>query len=156
LPDHLKGISFVSEDSTTSYVAKKKAYRGPSPTVDVILERDGKVLLIERKNPPFGWALPGGFIDYGEAAENAAVREVLEEVQLEVELVRQLHTYSTPDRDPRQHTLTVVFVGKILDPQANPMAADDAKECRFFARDDLPELAFDHAQVLEDYFTQRY
>lgn len=146
----------MPEQDVAAYLEAKRNYRGPSPTVDVILERRGEVLLVERKNPPPGWALPGGFLDYGESAEDGAVREVMEEVQLEIELVRQFHTYSAPDRDPRQHTLSVVFLGRILDPGAEPRAADDAAACGFFPREQLPPLAFDHAQVLEDYFTGRY
>lgn len=149
-------MSAPPDESEAAYLERKRQYRGPSPCVDVILEREGAVLLIERKNPPHGWALPGGFVDYGESAEDAAVREAMEEVQVEVELVRQLHTYSAPDRDPRQHTLSVVFVARFKHPDATPQGADDAKACRFFPRDALPDLAFDHRQILEDYFTGRY
>jgi ADP-ribose pyrophosphatase YjhB (NUDIX family) len=149
-------MSSPEGETEAEYLRRKREYRGPSPTVDVICVREGKVLLIERRNPPHGWALPGGFIDYGEAAETAAVREVQEEVQLDVELDRQFHTYSAPDRDPRQHTLSVVFVAKPLSPDAEPQAADDAAGCAFFGPDELPDLAFDHAQVLEDFFSGRY
>ena len=149
-------MSSPEGETETEYLQRKREYKGPSPTVDVICIRDGKVLLIQRKNPPHGWALPGGFIDYGEAAETAAVREVMEEVQLAVELERQFHTYSAPDRDPRQHTLSVVFVAEELAPDAAPRAADDATECAFFGPDELPELAFDHAQVLDDFFKKRF
>lgn len=87
-------------------------YRNPVPTVDVIIEmEDGGIVLIKRKNPPYGWALPGGFVDYGESLETAAKREALEETGLEVELIKQLGAYSDPDRDPRQHTITNVFSG---------------------------------------------
>jgi 8-oxo-dGTP diphosphatase len=123
--------------------------RNPYPTVDVIVERgDGKILLLHRKNPPEGWALPGGFIDYGERAEAAARREILEECGVEVVLTDLLGVYSAPDRDPRHHTLTVVYVGRSRDP-VRP--GDDATIVQEWGLDELPDLAFDHAQVLRDY-----
>jgi 8-oxo-dGTP diphosphatase len=130
-------------------------YRNPVPTVDIIIELDtGGVVLIKRKNPPNGWALPGGFVDYGETVEAAAVREAMEETCLEVSLVRQLHVYSDPQRDPRQHTLSVVFVATA---SGQPRAADDAKEIAVFDQGSLPDrLCFDHAQILDDYFSGRY
>ena len=137
-------------------------YRNPVPTVDIIIEmasgryesvsqreKDG-IVLIERKNPPFGWALPGGFVDYGESLESAALREALEETSLEVELRYQLGTYSDPARDPRHHTISVVFVASAT---GEPRAADDAKEVGIFGRNSLPQqLAFDHGKILQDYF----
>ena len=88
-------------------------YRNPSPTVDLIIELPGhRIVLIERKNPPHGYALPGGFVDYGESLEDAARREALEETGLKVELVRQFHTYSDPSRDPRKHTITTVLIAR--------------------------------------------
>lgn len=127
----------------------------PFPTVDIIIETDNKgIVLIKRKNPPYGWAIPGGFVDYGETLEEAAVREALEETSLNVELIRQFHVYSAPDRDPRQHTIATVFIGKAI---GTPVAADDAKEAGIFTKDTLPEnLAFDHAKILDDYFRKRY
>ncbi len=124
--------------------------RNPFPTVDVIVERgDGRVLLVRRSNEPLGWALPGGFIDYGESAEAAARREVREETGVSVLLTDLLGVYSRPDRDPRHHTLTVVYIGRSREPVA---AGDDAAEVREFALDALPDdLAFDHAQILRDY-----
>lgn len=125
-------------------------YRNPSPTVDVIIELAGGVVLIERKNPPYGWALPGGFVDYGETLEAAAVREALEETSLSVKLKAQLHAYSDPARDPRKHTLSVVFVAEA---QGEPVAMDDARAAGVFAEGALPEaIAFDHARILADYF----
>ncbi|MFC1551140.1 NUDIX domain-containing protein [Candidatus Latescibacterota bacterium] len=125
-------------------------YKNPYPTADVIVDIGGKVVLIKRKNPPAGWAIPGGFIDYGESAEDAAVREIREETGLEITGLKQFHTYSTPDRDPRFHTLTVVFTAKST---GTPVAGDDAAEAALFDSDDLPSpLAFDHEQVLKDYF----
>jgi len=123
--------------------------RNPFPTVDVIVERgEGHVLLVQRTNPPLGWALPGGFIDYGESSEEAARREVTEETGVSVLLTDLLGVYSAPDRDPRHHTLTVVYVGRSRDAVS---AGDDAAEVREFALDALPDLAFDHARILRDY-----
>jgi ADP-ribose pyrophosphatase YjhB (NUDIX family) len=127
-----------------------KAYRNPFPTVDIIIEMDEGVVLIKRKNPPFGWALPGGFVDYGESLEESAVREAKEETSLDVTLVSEFGAYSEPDRDPRIHTITVVFIAKA---QGEPRAADDAADIGIFHKDTLPEkLAFDHGRILQDYF----
>lgn len=127
-----------------------KNNRNPVPTVDVIIEMEGgRIVLIRRKNPPPGWALPGGFVDYGESAEAAARREALEETGLWVELLEQFHTYSDPKRDPRQHTLSVVFIGRAA---GEPRGADDAAEARGFDPGELPEqMAFDHRQIISDY-----
>ena len=127
----------------------------PRLTVDVIIEWGSESLvLIRRKNPPPGWALPGGFVDAGETVEQAAVRETLEETSLSVELVRQFHVYSDPGRDSRGHTVSVVFIGRAA---GEPQGADDAAEARAFRRTDLPtELAFDHGLILADYLAERY
>ena len=129
-------------------------YRNPVPTVDVIIEmREGGVILIERKNEPYGWALPGGFVDYGESLEAAAVREAKEETSLDVDLIEQFHTYSNPARDPRQHTISTVFVARA---GGVPRAASDARDIGVFTGQSLPEpLAFDHAGILKDYFSTR-
>ena len=130
-----------------------KAYRNPFPTVDIIIEVDEGIVLIKRKNPPYGWALPGGFVDYGESLEASAVREAKEETSLDVTLVSELGAYSEPDRDPRMHTITVVFIAKA---QGEPRAADDAAGAGIFNQDTLPEdLAFDHGKILQDYFASR-
>ena len=122
--------------------------------MDVIIECESGIVMIKRKNPPVGWALPGGFVDYGENLESAAVREAKEETGLDVELVRQFHTYSAPDRDPRQHTITTVYIARAL---GKPLGGDDAAEARLFSRDRLPEpIVFDHKQILDDYFMRRY
>lgn len=124
-------------------------YRNPVPTVDVIIEVGGGIVLINRRNPPHGWALPGGFVDYGETLEHAAVREAREETGLDVTLLRQLHTYSDPARDPRQHTISTVFVATA---QGEPQGGDDAREARVFPLDGLPaQLCFDHRAIIEDY-----
>ncbi len=126
-------------------------YRNPFPTVDIVIELDKHgIVLIKRKNPPFGWALPGGFVDYGESLESAALREAREETGLDVELLYQLGAYSDPERDPRHHTISVVFVARAT---GEPKAADDAEDVGVFDRNSLPEqLAFDHAKILQDYF----
>ncbi|MEJ5330793.1 MAG: NUDIX hydrolase [Desulfobaccales bacterium] len=133
------------------YVTRR--HRNPVPTVDIIIEVPKGVVLIRRAKPPYGWALPGGFVEYGETLEEAARREAREETGLEVTLLGQFHAYSAPDRDPRQHTITVVFVATA---QGEPQAADDAAEVGVFPLEDLPEpLAFDHAQILADYRRER-
>ncbi len=125
-------------------------YRNPFPTVDIIIELEGGIVLIQRKNPPHGWAIPGGFVDYGESLETAALREAGEETSLKVELVKQLGAYSDPGRDPRMHTITVVFVAKGT---GRPRAQDDAADVGVFHEHNLPDdLAFDHQKILRDYF----
>ncbi len=110
---------------------------------------DRPFVLIERANPPYGWALPGGFVDIGETVEQAAIREANEETGLDVELTSLLGIYSDPSRDPRNHTVTAVYIGQA---HGRPIAADDAKNCAIFTFDNLPEpLAFDHMMVLADY-----
>ena len=110
-------------------------------------------MLIRRKNPPPGWALPGGFVDYGESVEDAAVREALEETSLKVQLVELFHVYSDPARDSRQHTIATVFIATA---QGVPCGADDAAEAAVFDEYTLPTpLAFDHAKILADYFSYR-
>ena len=129
-------------------------FQNPVPTVDVIIESPEGILLIKRKNSPFGWALPGGFVDYGETVENAIIREAREETGLNIRNVRQFHSYSAPDRDPRQHTISIVFTAEAL---GEPHASDDALEVRFFSYDNLPDdIAFDHRQILDDYRTNRW
>lgn len=132
--------------------AEIESYLNPFPTVDIIIELDDKgILLIKRKNYPFGWAIPGGFVDYGESLEDAAIREAKEETGLDVKLTRQLHTYSRPDRDPRHHSISTVYIAKAC---GTPSAADDAIEVGIFSEDNLPSpLVFDHADILADYFT---
>ena len=127
-----------------------KSYKNPLPTVDIIIETEGGIILIARKNKPFGWALPGGFVDYGESLEQAAVREALEETGLQISLKEQLKTYSAPDRDLRYHTISTVFIATA---EGSPRAGDDASKADIFMEQDLPPLAFDHADILADYFT---
>lgn len=135
-------------------MADASTHRNPLPTVDVLIHQPGRgVVLVERKNPPPGWALPGGFVDYGETCEAAAVREAREETGLDVVLTGLLGVYSDPARDPRQHTLSVVYTGQARDLSALS-AGDDAAQARFFALDALPPLAFDHARILDDFIRQ--
>lgn len=126
-----------------------ETYKNPLPTVDIIIEVIGGIVLIERKNKPLGWALPGGFVDYGESLEQAALREALEETGLHVTLSEQLKTYSDPDRDPRHHTISTVFIATT---GGTPIAGDDAGKAGIFTEQDLPPLVFDHAKILTDYF----
>jgi len=132
----------------------RKRFRNPYPTVDIIIElktgngRSG-IVLIERKNPPPGWALPGGFVDYGESLEEAAVREAAEETSLKVKLLHQLHTYSDPKRDPRKHTITTVYVAEA---RGTPRPQDDAKSLRIANPEKIDgPLAFDHERIVRDY-----
>lgn len=134
------------------------SYRNPAPTVDIIIElidRPGRpIILIERKNPPLGWAIPGGFVDYGEAIETAARREAKEEIGLDVHLIEQFYVYSDPDRDPRQHTISIVFIATAT---GEPQAADDAKNVGIFELWQLPSnLCFDHDKIMQDYCQYRY
>lgn len=124
--------------------------KNPVPTVDIIIRYQRGIILIKRKNPPFGWALPGGFVDYGESLEDAAVREAKEETSLDISCLTQFHTYSDPGRDPRQHTISTVFLAKgsgTLKPD------DDAIDAAVYTDRSLPEeLAFDHKAIIRDYF----
>jgi len=126
-------------------------YRTPQPTVDIIIEVEGKgIVLIKRKNPPYGWALPGGFVDYGESLEDAAIREAKEETSLDITLIGQFHTYSDPLRDPRFHTISTVFIANA---KGLPIGKDDATHAHTFTGASLPyPLAFDHQKILDDYF----
>ena len=126
-----------------------QVYKNPVPTVDIIIEVEKAIVLIKRKNPPHGWALPGGFVDYGESFETAATREAEEETGLVVKNLQQFRTYSDPDRDPRQHTASTVFIAQA---DTQPTAGDDAAEAKLFTEESLPELVFDHSKIIADYF----
>jgi 8-oxo-dGTP diphosphatase len=128
---------------------------GPLVTVDAIIEVPGKgIVLVERSSPPFGLALPGGFVDYGESLEEAVRREAAEETGLELSELRQFHTYSDPDRDLRFHTVSTVFTAKAA---GSPRAGDDAAAVRVVTPAEVPGLAFafDHGTVLADWLAQR-
>jgi len=132
-------------------------YRNPAPTVDIIIELIDRphrpIILIERHNEPLGWALPGGFVDYGESVEKAAIREAEEEIGLKVELIEQLLVYSDPGRDPRQHTISIVFLATAT---GQPLAGDDAKSVDIFSSWCVPgNSCFDHDRILRDYWQYR-
>lgn len=134
------------------------SYRNPKPTVDIIIELvdhpHRPIVLIERHNPPLGWAIPGGFVDYGESVEVAAQREALEETSLQVELIEQFHVYSDPNRDPRQHTISIVFLAIA---KGQPQAGDDAKSIGIFESWSVPSnLCFDHDKILRDYWRYQH
>ena len=129
----------------------------PALAADAIIELvdlpDHPIVLIERKNPPPGWAIPGGFVDIGESVPDAAVREALEETCLEVELQCLLGVYSNPGRDPRGHTVSMIYVARA---HGEPEAADDAANVGIFNPADIHvPLAFDHEQILRDYLEYR-
>lgn len=126
-------------------------YRNPFPCVDIVIYEAGRgIVLIERKNPPYGWALPGGFIDYGESAETAAIREAKEETGVDVSLLGLVGVYSAPDRDPRQHTLSITYAAKAHN-IALLQGGSDAAQAVFFDLEALPTLAFDHAIIVDDF-----
>jgi len=138
-------------------------YRNPAPTVDLVIELidrpDRPIVLIERLNEPYGWALPGGFVDYGESVETAARREAWEETGLRVTLIDLLGVYSDPLRDPRQHTLSVVYVATAI---GEPDAGDDAKTLKVVPSWELStpqcldQLCFDHSRIVQDYWRYRH
>ncbi|MDP2941319.1 MAG: NUDIX hydrolase [Candidatus Omnitrophota bacterium] len=124
--------------------------QGPFTTVDAIIEIDDGIVVIERSNPPFGFALPGGFVDYGESLEDAVTREAKEETGLDLIGLKQFHTYSQPDRDPRFHTIGTVFTAKA---KGKPKAGDDAAAAEVVKLNEILrlEFAFDHKKIIEDY-----
>jgi 8-oxo-dGTP diphosphatase len=124
-------------------------YKNPIPTVDIIIYKKNTIILIKRNNDPIGWALPGGFIDEGERVDQAAIREAKEETNLSVELIDLLSVYSDPKRDPRKHTMSVVFTAEAV---GDPVAGDDAVLANYFQLDDLPgPIVFDHQQIIDDF-----
>ena len=125
-------------------------YKNPKLTVDGIILRDNKILLVKRKNEPFKgkWSLPGGFVDYGETVENAVVRETIEETNIKTKIKELLGVYSSPNRDPRGHTVTIAFLLSVISGEAK--AGDDAEEAKFFELEELPDLSFDHGKIIND------
>jgi len=133
------------------FIKRIRFEKHPLPTVDIIIKtKGGGIILIQRRNPPFGWALPGGFVNYGESLEEAARREALEETSLALSNLQQFKTYSDPKRDPRFHTISTVYTAT---GRGKPRAKDDAFQVGIFKEEDLPRnIAFDHRQILRDYF----
>ena len=157
----LRKIIFCIEDNKTYRIFDKavkgyvehilyKLTEGPFVTVDAIIEIQKGIILIERSNPPYGWALPGGFVDYGESLEEAVMREAKEETHVRLRNLRQFHTYSKPGRDPRFHTITTVFIAQGV---GAPKFGDDAKGLKVVKYSGLLNLtyAFDHKDVIKDY-----
>jgi len=124
-------------------------FRNPAPTVDAVVLLPGdRVVLVRRRNPPRGWAIPGGFVDEGERLDVAAAREASEETGLSVTLLEQFHSYSDPARDPRRHTISTVYLATA---SGQPRGGDDAVEARAFPWDALPDtIVFDHREILAD------
>jgi 8-oxo-dGTP diphosphatase len=143
-------VQMKNELTCPSCGAKIARYLNPFPTVDIIIRDENKrIVLIERRNQPLGWALPGGFVDYGESLETAAAREAREETGLELAELKQFRAYSDPARDPRQHNISVVFTAL---GSGTLNAGDDARAARWFPLNALPApLCFDHTQILDDY-----
>lgn len=139
-----KGVLGYLEYVTT------KLSGGPYVTVDAIIELPEGIVIIQRSNPPFGWALPGGFVDYGESLEDAVTREAKEETNLDLTEIKQFHTYSDPERDPRFHTVGTVFIAKA---KGTPKAGDDAAGLKVIKLSEIKNIdfAFDHKKILEDY-----
>lgn len=161
----LEEIVFVLYDKKTYDIFHKNAssyleyiihkiQQGPFTTVDIIIELSEGIVLIERSNPPYGWAIPGGFLDYNESLEDCAAREAKEETSLDIYDLKQLHTYSRPGRDPRFQTVTTVFTAKA---KGKPRAGSDAANLKVVRPEDASKfnLAFDHKQVISDYLMVR-
>ncbi len=153
-----EGIKLIKEYERYNKLFKHviaHPYIQPSLTVDMILLEEEKILLIKRKNEPFKgyYALPGGFVEYGEKVEDAAIREMQEETSLKVKIKKLVGVYSDPKRDPRGHTVTIVF--EVVRMSGKLQGKDDASEAKFFSLKSLPELAFDHRKIIQDYLLLR-
>ena len=131
-------------------------FKKPSVTVDGIIIKNKKILLIKRKNPPFQgkWALPGGFVEYGETTEDAVFREVFEETGLKTKINQIVGVFSDPNRDPRGHTITIVYLLDIVDGKLK--AEDDASDVRFFSVKNLPSMSFDHKEIINKVLQRGY
>jgi ADP-ribose pyrophosphatase YjhB (NUDIX family) len=156
--NYLPELAFDHRQFLEDYFKKLKKYNNPIPTTDIVIEYDGGVVLVERKNPPYGLALPGGFAELGISLEQNAVKEAKEETGLNVDLKRLLQVYSDPSRDPRVHTISVAYVGKGW---GKLEAGDDAKKANVYSIPEIKELiaddklAFDHAKILERYLIEK-
>lgn len=131
-------------------------YKSPSITADGILIKNQQILLVKRKNQPFKgkWALPGGFVEYGEKTEDTVIREVLEETGLKTKINHLAGVYSDPDRDPRGHTITVAYILDIIGGEL--VAGDDASDVKFFNVKELPDLSFDHSKIINEVLQRFY
>ena len=131
-------------------------YKSPSITADGILIKNQQILLVKRKNQPFKgkWALPGGFVEYGEKTEDTVIREVLEETGLKTKINQLAGVYSDPDRDPRGHTITVAYILDIIGGEL--VAGDDASDVKFFNVKELPDLSFDHSKIINEVLQRFY
>ncbi|MCM8821242.1 MAG: NUDIX hydrolase [Candidatus Omnitrophica bacterium] len=130
-----------------------KTFKNPYPAVDAIIKKDKGVVLVYRKNPPPGWAIPGGFINYGESAENAAAREALEETGLHIRNLELFGVFSDPGRDPRFHTISIVYTAE---GRGTLKAGDDASRVGIFSQEELPDnMAFDHRKILQQFFKRQ-
>ncbi len=140
-------------------MTKSREIITPKLAVDAIVDYQGKIVLIERKNPPYGWAIPGGFVDVGETVEDAVRREMKEEIGVELFDLKQFHAYSDPKRDKRWHTISLIFTATC---KMAPIAGDDAKNFALFTKEEITKmgkeqkLCFDHDEVLSDYFLQKF
>jgi 8-oxo-dGTP diphosphatase len=125
-------------------------YQSPKITVDGVLFKDNEILLIQRKNPPFEgmWALPGGFVEYGETTENAVIREVKEETGLDTKISSLIGVYSDPNRDPRGHSISIVYILSKI--KGDVIGGDDAAQAAFHSINALPTLSFDHDKIIKD------
>ncbi len=128
-------------------------HNGPKLSVDVIIRYKGGIVLVKRKFRPFGLALPGGYVEYGESVEQAVIREAKEETNLDLVDLQQFHTYSDPKRDTRHHTISVAFVAE---GKGELIAGDDAAETLVVPLDKVPSLCFDHSQIILDYINEKY
>lgn len=153
---HEKEAYEIFDKNVTGYISYMltKQARGPFVAVDAVIEAAGGIVIIERSNPPFGWALPGGFVDNYESLEDAVRREMKEETGLELSDLRQFHAYSKPGRDPRFHTIGIVFTAK---GKGTPKAGDDAADLKIIKLTDIDKIpfVFDHKQILEDYIAYK-
>jgi ADP-ribose pyrophosphatase YjhB (NUDIX family) len=144
--------------TTISKITWKDLFKqqiAPLITVDILIRYKGGIVLVERKFEPFGWSIPGGFVDYGETVEQAAIREAKEETNLNIHVIRQFHVYSDPKRDPRNtHSITVAMIAT---GRGVLKAGDDAKEAKVFSLDaPFPKMPFDHNKIIKDYLNEEY
>ena len=146
-----KGREMLDEFEELKEKQSEEVYKNPALTVDGIILKEDKILLIERGKPPFEgkYALPGGFVEYGETVEDAVVREIEEETGLKTEIKKLFGVYSDPERDPRGHTVSVVFELEAV--SGGLKGGDDAASASYIATTDLPDLAFDHSKIVKDF-----